>query len=215
MTFVAKDLTMGRLNALVKTLGGADVVDGILKKNIKVSLKYLTCKFPVWKTIRLGLHATGQAYYDAIENMPGMKMRYVPMIRARGSEDMYPGEQETINLALVTIEDLGLLAEKNPTYGDVCEAAGTFGLRLCPPEVGPALRLQYTDQPVGEVLRIGMKARPRYGTDSGPSTDIFSVENEGTERQSDFGMILGSVFGHLAHPGHPIHKYVFVHPDQH
>ena len=42
------------------------------------------------------------------------------------------------------------------TYADVCAKAQELGLQLCPAEVGPQLRIQYTDQPKDEWLRIAM-----------------------------------------------------------
>ncbi len=48
-----------------------------------------------------------------------------------------------------------------------------LGLDLCPPEVGPQLRLQYDDQPRGERVFIGM--RPIISSDGEPR--LFVVEH--------------------------------------
>jgi hypothetical protein len=48
-----------------------------------------------------------------------------------------------------------------------------LGLGLCPPEVGPALRLEYTDQPLDERLYIAMK--PITSSDGEPR--IFVLEH--------------------------------------
>ncbi|TSC86571.1 MAG: Uncharacterized protein G01um10148_557 [Parcubacteria group bacterium Gr01-1014_8] len=45
-------------------------------------------------------------------------------------------------------------------YKYICEIAVAHGLELCPPQVGPLLRIQYRNQPPGEHLVLGMQAIP-------------------------------------------------------
>lgn len=51
-----------------------------------------------------------------------------------------------------------------------------LGLELCPPNVGPHLRLEYADQPSGERLHVAMK--PITASDGEPR--IFVVANDST-----------------------------------
>ncbi len=53
--------------------------------------------------------------------------------------------------------------------------AEELGLELCPPQVGPELRLSYKDQTYGEYLRIAMKQI----TDSYGYPDVFSLGRSG------------------------------------
>jgi hypothetical protein len=53
--------------------------------------------------------------------------------------------------------------------------AEQFGLGLAPAEVGPALRLHYFDQPIGEFLHVGMKPITTWTGEPG----IFVVANGG------------------------------------
>jgi hypothetical protein len=66
-----------------------------------------------------------------------------------------------VELALVSASDLGA----NPAFslGDVYKRAKKLGLTLCPAAVGPQLRLEYRDQPVGEALDIAMEPVATYG----------------------------------------------------
>lgn len=76
---------------------------------------------------------------------------------------------EPINLVSFSVEQLGF--PNGATYAKIKEKAESLGLKLCPPQVGPELRLQYTDQPNSEYLRIAMDVI--LDLDGDPS--LFSV----------------------------------------
>ena len=61
-----------------------------------------------------------------------------------------------VDLVVLSPAELGLTAEF-VSLRDIYDRAEKLGLFLAPAEVGPALRLQYRDQPIGEFLHIGMK----------------------------------------------------------
>lgn len=52
-----------------------------------------------------------------------------------------------------------------------------LGLKLCPPNVGPHLRLQYTDQPPGERLYVAMK--PITAADGEPRIFVVAHDSAG------------------------------------
>ncbi len=51
------------------------------------------------------------------------------------------------------------VGKAKPTYQEIFSHAEELGLKLCPPELGPHLRLDYSrdDQPIGQSLTIAMK----------------------------------------------------------
>ena len=60
-----------------------------------------------------------------------------------------------LDLVILSGHNLGIPTE-TARLADVYARAWAFGFKLAPAEVGPQLRLQYFDQPVGEVLHVGM-----------------------------------------------------------
>lgn len=62
---------------------------------------------------------------------------------------------EKIELVRLKVKDLGF--PRGATTQEIYQKAKDLGLALCPPEVGPQLRLQYEDQPLGEYIFIAMK----------------------------------------------------------
>jgi hypothetical protein len=62
------------------------------------------------------------------------------------------------------------------SLAEVYQRARQAGLELCPAEVGPRLRLEYRNQPLGEALDIAMEPVATYG---GEPT-ILTLANWGT-----------------------------------
>lgn len=63
--------------------------------------------------------------------------------------------EEEISLARLSVSDLGF--KHGASYQEIYNQATQIGLEYCPPEVGPQLRIQYSDQPKGEVIMVAME----------------------------------------------------------
>lgn len=100
----------------------------------------------------------------------------------------------------MTVAELGF---KNGARRDAIYArAIELGLQLCPAEVGPALRLQYPDQPYGEWLRIAMEP---------VAVSVGFLEVFGVGLDSD-GRWLDSRYGGPADVWRAFNRWVFVAP---
>lgn len=124
--------------------------------------------FPLWKTITIGTHLkTADDFHVAIKKT-GM------FISSWGSDILLrctlSSEKTEVALVVVSNADLGFKdgANLEDTYARALE----LGLELCPEEVGPQLRLQYTDQPNGEWLPVAMEPI----IDSDDDSVLFIVE---------------------------------------
>jgi hypothetical protein len=82
----------------------------------------------------------------------------------------FSGEKKNFKLVSFSVESLGF--PNGATTKDIFDKAKELGLDLCPAEVGPQMRLQYTDQPLNEYLYIAMD--PITDADDAPS--VFGVE---------------------------------------
>src|SRR5262249_24024633 len=82
--------------------------------------------------------------------------------------------QTDVDLVVVSPAELGFSGD-SVSLIDVYSRAEQFGLGLAPAEVGPALRLHYFDQPIGEFLQVGMKPITTWNGEPG----IFVVANGG------------------------------------
>jgi hypothetical protein len=61
-------------------------------------------------------------------------------------------EPYSVRLVSVSLADIGL--PDGGLWGDIVDRAASAGLRPCPLEVAPHLRLAYQDQPVGPYLTV-------------------------------------------------------------
>ena len=125
--------------------------------------------FAVWKTLKLGVHKTPDAYEKALDDAGFRISDYARQILKIISVSQAEVE---LDLVMVMPAELGL---KDPTYQQICGQAEELGFEKCPREVGPALRLAYQDQPKGEWLRVAME--PETGSDGG--LGVFDVGRDG------------------------------------
>jgi hypothetical protein len=98
--------------------------------------------------------------------------------------------------------DIELGASVEVSLHEIYARAVALGFELCPAEVGPALRLNYLDQPLGEFLHIAMQPVAQY---TGELVD-FSVDNAGA------GLVLVGGNGHPDVTLLGAVRFVFVRP---
>lgn len=106
-------------------------------------------------------------------------------------------ERTSVEIVEFTIADLGF--PSGCTRAKLFARAAELGLEFCPAEVGPHHRLQYTDQPDGELLSIGMEP---IG-DSNGHLCVFYLDCRGGRLQ------LHALSARSADHWHPIYKVAF------
>jgi hypothetical protein len=139
---------------------------------------------PVWRTITLGTYRDVNALREDLDSLNCGR----PVVaRDRRDPDYVPGtstplqcvlgesaaeiigrpaftlnqEQTSVGLVVLSVPELGFTGER-VAIADIYARAKQLGLELCAAEVGPQLRLQYLDQPLGEFLRIAMEPIATY-----------------------------------------------------
>jgi hypothetical protein len=128
----------------------------------------------IWRTITLGTYKGVDAYRDALD---------LARIKVGDSADEILGRpafpfattKTDVELAVLSSADLGVESDQS-SLAEVYKRARQAGLELCPAEVGPQLRLDYRNQPLGETLDIAMEPVATY---SGDPT-ILTLVNWGT-----------------------------------
>lgn len=128
-------------------------------------------EFQIWKTVKL---RTGFENVDGLRSaitQLGMNISDWANSMLNRPEFCMATTETEVDLVKVTVAELGFKnsARRDQIYDRVKE----LGLEICPPEVGPQLRLQYKDQPMNERLLIGME--PIRSSDG--ALYVFRVEH--------------------------------------
>jgi hypothetical protein len=156
--------------------------------------------FQTWRTTTLGTYKSVDAYRRALDSA---------RIRIGDAADEilgrpvfpYTRTKTVVELAVLSAAELGVESDES-SLADVYERARRAGLELCPPEVGPQLRLDYRNQPLGEALDIAMEPVATY---SGDPT-ILTLANWGT------GLVLIGRDGRSESKVNRISRFVFALP---
>ena len=111
--------------------------------------------FFIWKTIKLGIHRSADEYRKSLKSN-GFKIDdWADDILGKSS---FATDEIEIELVKVSAAELGF--KNGASRKDIYDRALKLGLSSCPNEIGPALRLQYTDQPMNEWLLVAMEPIP-------------------------------------------------------
>jgi hypothetical protein len=154
----------------------------------------------VWKTINVGAVAGKWALYRALDA--------ADCSLGDAAERIFIGPQFAVStantrldLVAVVVSALGIKTDTAPLK-DIYSRARKLGFALAAAEVGPQLRLQYFDQPIGEFLNVAME--PIRMPDG--ESDIFVVGNGGA------GLLLIGQDADANTDFHASSRFVFVRP---
>jgi hypothetical protein len=189
---------IGVLSAAALALASAYAQDG-MHATAPISVN-AAVDHPIWKTIALGTHRNANAMREAL---------YAEQVRVGDSADEILGRpafrfgalRTDIDLVILSVAELGF-GPPGATLAAIYARAMTLGFELCPAEVGPQLRHQYLDQPLGEFLHIAMAPIATY---FGELID-FTVGNGGN------GLLLVGGFGHANLLVATSARFVFMRP---
>ncbi len=119
----------------------------------------------IWRTITLGTYKGVGAYRDALD--AGRIKIGVSADEILGRPAFpYAMTKTDVELVVLSAAELGVV-EWETSLSNVYKRARQVGLELCPAEVGPQLRLEYRNQPLGEALDIAMEPVATYSSDLG------------------------------------------------
>lgn len=93
----------------------------------------------------------GASKAELLTRLAAAQVRLNPMALALFADDRFTttAVESVLEVAFTTVDQLGL--GTGATFGQVVERAAAAGLSLCPLELGPHLRLQFTDQGEGSM----------------------------------------------------------------
>jgi hypothetical protein len=151
-----------------------------------------------WKTIKLGCGLQTADDFRKKVMRTGMKLGQWADELLDKTAFTATGNITEVELVVASVAELGF--KDGATLKDIYVRAQSLGLDLCPPEVGPYLRLQYTDQPKGEWLVIAMEPI----TDSNGYLNLFYVVHDYDERWLHADLGNPDIFW----DGH--HRFVFL-----
>jgi hypothetical protein len=129
-------------------------------------------ELPIWKTITVGQHRGVNAVRNALDDARIAVGDSADEILGRPAFT-FARERRQLDLVLLSVAALGF--GQGGALADIHARALRLGFELCPEEVGPQLRLQYLNQPVGEFLHVAMQPQRTYG---GELID-FTLANSG------------------------------------
>jgi hypothetical protein len=164
--------SMDQINDKTKAFVGR-LKPGIFNR-LTDNIEYIFTSFPEGRIRREQIEIGGKTKQELIVLLKKNGYRITGDVRfmMRHEEFTTSKNPEKEQFIRLRVADLGF--PNSATTKEIFERAASLGLELCPPEVGPHYRLQYTNQPMNERVRVGMKPI----SDSDVYLSVFNVERE-------------------------------------
>jgi hypothetical protein len=151
--------------------------------------------FPVWKGLRGGITRSIARYRTDLDEA---RIKVSEPANDILDKVVVASLAEEIKVVNVAISELGLV--DGACTADVFQRGAKLGLQLCSSELGPALRLFYSDQPKGESLNVAMEPiLGRTGLDR-----IFNISH------LDSGLWLDARSGHPENYWPAATRFLFI-----
>lgn len=155
---------------------------GIFNK-LSHDVEHIYTAFPegrvkIIKDLELGTGPkTGEEFIQFLEAQ-GYRVEDYAKRLLRSPEFKVSQEPQKIDLVILRVDSMGRQFANGESWQVINERALEFGLGRCPAEAGPQFRSQYSNQPKGEWIGIGME--PIADAVGGPN--VFDVNHADVER---------------------------------
>lgn len=149
---IAHDKT--EVNEITKVFIG-ELYPGIFTE-LPEDIEHIYTSFPEGKIVLKEITIGGKTAKELAKEIKkkGYKIDGFTVKELLGNKDFKPQKKvEKLDLVILSVKELGF--PDGATTREIYEKAQELGLKLVPAEVGPQLRLQYEDQPMGEYLLVG------------------------------------------------------------
>ena len=151
--------------------------DGLVKMFFQIPFK-------IWKTIKIIVYQNADQCLEALK-AAGCNVGDWARDLIKNKLDFTKSVEEKVESVKLSVAQLGFV--EGATLRQILEKALQMGLLKCQPTDGPNLRVQYLDQPMGEVVWLGMD--PITGSDGHPGIVYL--------RRSDSGLWLSAYYCNL------------------
>ena len=127
-----------------------------ISKKIPENVEYLYESFPDKKILRTTIELSTKSPEEYTRELREQGFQTYDYAQDMLNKMETLKQKEKIDLVSFSVGQLGF--PNGATLVQIYDKAKELDLELCPPQVGPELRLNYKDQPNGEWLRIAMEA---------------------------------------------------------
>jgi hypothetical protein len=97
--------------------------------------------------IRRVVEIGGVAKPELLRRLAAAQVQFNEYARTLFAHPLFVTSEARLSLVTIELSVAGLALPRGGTFVEACAHAARLGLRLCPLELGPHLRLQWLDQP--------------------------------------------------------------------